>query len=163
MNAPTLIHYRRLVLPRQDTQAIFWRGGWSICHVRVMNVLASEKALIADGEPIFTPGLIADARPFLRLIVAHWDDFEQVQGNWANRQLRWKLFFDAEILNAVFKIVAKLPSGQNFVDDAYVESLVGKSRIPQYRRNLPGPIFRELVDYLRDSELNLFGWLNDLD
>jgi hypothetical protein len=160
-NEHTLHHWRKLLLPCEGAQAILWSGGWGIYHLHVKQIEIAEFGLLAEGKPIPTAGLVGDARLYTRPVCARWEDFEYAQGNWANRKLKWTLFFESDIQSDVFKIVAKLPPGKNFVDDTFLAPLPLGAPLPKFRRNIPGPVFLELVDYLNKSELRLFGWPND--
>lgn len=161
VSSPTLDDWRQLVFPRRNAQAIFWRGGWGASHVNLRRVEVVDFALLADLEPLPTRGLVADWRLYRTSIVSRWSEFEHVDGNWANKQEPWKLFFDTEILDAVHRIMVNLPPGKNFIDDVYTEPITTGAPVPRYRRSSPGPVFQSLIDYLRESELRLFGWTND--
>lgn len=130
-------------------------------HVKVRSVEVVDNALLADLEPLATRGLVANERLCRTPIGSRWTEFEHVDGNWADRSVPWKLFFDRQILDSVFKVVANLAPGKNFVDDIYSTPLSPGSPVPKYRRSSRGPVFESLIEYLRETELRLFGWTND--
>ena len=132
--------------------ALLWKGGWSLHHVRLDELTLWNQGFAATARPLGTPGLVNDPRLYDIPLGAYWSKFRMEGDNWMETELRWQLFFERDVLDRVFEIVGRLPVGKNYVDDTISGPRTGK-----FIKQSPGPIFSDLIEAMVESGNQVFG------